>query len=260
MNEELIKTLEKGVSEVFTSEKYLNYLNLLSRFHKYSISNTLLIFLQNPEASYVTGYNNWKKMKRYVKKGEKSIKILAPIIRKKEVEEDSLEKEEMVLSGFRPVSVFDISQTDGEELPTICNELTGDVEDFDELFEKLQNIAQIPVFFKTLKTSKGYYSHEENSIVINAGMSQTQTIKTMVHELAHSILHENSDKSRNTAEVEAESVAYVVCNQMGINTSDYSFDYIATWSSGRQLKELKSSLDTIKNTANDIIDKLRKAD
>lgn len=252
---EILNKIETGIKEVFTSEKYLNYLKFLSNFHSYSVNNSILIFSQNPEASIVAGFNKWKKLKRNVKKGEKSIKILAPLIKKIKNDED---EEESVINGFRIVSVFDVSQTEGEDLPTLCDELTEEVKEYETLFNKIKSITSLPIEFKPLENCKGYYSPDENKIAIKEGMSESQTIKTLVHELAHSILHKDTKKSRATAEVEAESVAYVVCNQLGIDTSDYSFEYLATWSSGQDVKELKGSLSIIQKTADKIIKKLYK--
>ena len=250
---EILKKIETGIKDVFTSEKYLNYLKFLSNFHSYSVNNSILIFSQNPEASIVAGFNKWKSLKRNVKKGEKSIKILAPLIKKIKNEDE----EESVLNGFRIVSVFDVSQTEGEDLPTLCDELTEEVKEYETLFNKIKSITSLPIEFKPLENCKGYYSPDENIIAIKEGMSESQTIKTLVHELAHSILHKNTKKNRATAEVEAESVAYVVCNQLGIDTSDYSFEYLASWSSGKDLKELKSSLSVIQKTADGIIKSIK---
>lgn len=264
---EIIKELEQGVQNVYTSDNYINYLATMAKFHNYSINNTILIYMQMPNASRVAGYTSWKtKFHRQVKKGEKAIAILAPIPHKamKLVtnKDGNEEEKEIHWNTFKVVPVFDISQTEGEELPELCKELTEDVQDFEKVVSKLQNVAKCPITFEEIQNgAKGYYRRDTDEIVINTGMSQAQTIKTMAHEIAHSILHregspyENID--RDTKEIQAESVAYVVCNALGINTSGYSFEYVAGWSNGKGITELQSNFEIIKNTANDMIGEVR---
>lgn len=260
---ELFNKLEEGVKQVYDSENYKNMLTVMSKFHKYSANNCILILMQCPNATLVAGYKSWQtNFKRQVKKGEKAIQILAPSKRKytkKETDEDGNETEkEIEYMAFYPTNVFDISQTEGEDLPTICNELKGDVDGFKNLFEGIKKATTANVSIGEVDgQAKGYFSHKDNEIVVKEGMEQTQTIKTLIHEVAHSILHcdggeqENADKQ--TKEVQAESVAYIVANYLGIDTSDYSFGYVAGWSSGKEVKELKASLDVIQKTANKII-------
>lgn len=258
----ITEQLEQGVKDVFTSDKYIEYLRFMSKFTSYSFNNTMLIFLQKPDASLVAGYKSWQQKGRQVRKGEKGITILAPCPHKKEVETEDGEKQTISWTSFRAVSVFDVSQTDGEELPTGCvTKLTGEVEGFTELIEKLESVSPVSVSYENIKgTANGYYSHKEQRIVIQEGMSQQQTVKTLVHEISHAILHseegEAKDADRNTREVQAESVAYTVCSMLGLDTSDYSFGYVAGWSSTREIKELNESMEVIRKTAKDISDKL----
>lgn len=262
---EITAKLEQGVKDVFTSDNYRNYLLTMSKFHTYSLNNQLLIFLQKPEATRVAGYKTWQKMKRQVRKGETSIKILAPIPCKfkQEVQTaDGIEKKEIQYNRYRAVSVFDISQTDGEDLPQIVTTLDGDVEGFKELEKKLMDASPVPVGYEDIKTgANGYFHREDKRIAIKQGMSQTQTVKTMVHEIAHSILHDKDtglakDADRNLKECQAESVAYVVSNFLGLDTGDYSFGYVAGWSKQDDTEELKKNLEVIRQAANKIIDKI----
>lgn len=259
--EQITAQLETGVKAVFTSENYKNYLDFLGKFHSYSLNNTLLIWVQCPGATHVAGYTTWqKKFKRQVRKGEKSIKILAPCphsITVKETDDDGSEVEHVKKwTSYKPVSVFDISQTEGPDVPTICKELSGAMDNYAELMDKLKGVSPVPVTFEDIKDgSHGYYHTVEKRIAIKAGMSERQTIKTTVHEIAHSLLHskEQDKVDRDTAEVQAESVAYVVCNALGMDTSEYSFGYVAGWGS-KDAKELMASMDTIKKAAQTIID------
>ena len=259
----ITEQLEKGVAEVFTSDNYIEYLNIMSKFHDYSFNNCLLIAMQCPTATLVAGYRAWqKKFKRQVRKGEKSIKILAPIPCKIKVENEDGEGKEIQFNRFRAVSVFDIAQTDGEDIPEFIYKLTGDVDGYNEMVKKLISISAVPIRFDVIEgTANGYFSSADKEIVIRQDMSQVQTIKTMVHEIAHSILHDKDnglekDANRKTKEVQAESVAYVVNQYLGLDTSDYSFGYVAGWSSGKDTKELKASLQVIRDTAHDIISKV----
>ena len=278
---EITDKLEAGLKELFESEKYKSYLSTMSKFHNYSFNNTLLIAMQKPEATLVAGYQAWQKnFERHVNKGEKAIRILAPAPYKIKEERDKLdpvtgemmfdengmpqkEETEVTIPAFRAVSVFDVSQTDGKPIPELeVNELLSTVEGYEDFVQALMNISPVPIVFEDIPgDSKGYFSTAEKRIAVQENMSESQTLKTMVHEVAHSMLHDKEVnqsmdipvKDRNTKEVEAESVAFTVCQHFGIDTSDYSFGYIAGWSSGRNMKELKSSLDTIRKTASELI-------
>lgn len=268
---EITEKLEQGVKDVFTSAEYMEYLSFMAKFHKYSFNNSLLIWMQKPDASHVAGYQAWKKnFKRSVKKGEKGITILAPIPRKfkKEVvnEDGQTEEVEINYTAFRAVTVFDISQTEGEEVPSHpCHELEGEVENFDSLLEALKKVAPVPVGFEAIEGgANGYFNTVDKRIAVREGMSQAQTIKTLVHEISHAILHDREDgeekeADRHTKEVQAESVAYTVCSFLGLDTSDYSFGYVAGWSKGREVKELEKSMEVIRKTASQIIDTLEAA-
>lgn len=269
---EITEKLEKGVKEIFTSADYMAYLDFMAKFHHYSFNNSLLIYLQRPDASHVAGYQAWKiKFHRQVKKGEKGITILAPIPRKfkkVEVNAETGEEEEVVIdyTAFRAVTVFDIAQTEGDDVPSHpCKMLEGEVENFDELLESLKKASPVPVGFEDIKgEANGYFNFMEKRIAVQEGMSQMQTVKTLVHEISHAILHnretgEEKEADRNTKEVQAESVAYTVCTFLGLDTSDYSFGYVAGWSEGREVKELNKSMEVIRKTASTIIDKLEEA-
>lgn len=272
---EITDQLEKGLQDLFSSEKYAAYLEVMSKFYGYSASNTLLIYMQRPDASRVAGYNDWKdNFHRHVKRGEHGIKILAPCPYKQQVEREIAGPdgkpvtvtEEVQRAAFKPVTVFDVSQTEGEPLPTLgVNELTGNVEHYPEFFEALKQVAPFPVGFEAITSgAKGYCNYEEQRIAINEGMAEAQNVKTAIHEITHATLHNyyaekekevppEQRKDQRTREVEAESVAFTVCQHYGIDTSDYSFGYIAGWSSDKQAKELKASLGTIRNTAAGLI-------
>ena len=281
--QEITDKLEEGLKELFESEKYKTYLSTMSKFHNYSFNNTLLIAMQKPEATLVAGYKAWQKnFERHVNKGEKAIRILAPAPYKIKEERDKLdpvtgemmfdengmpqkEQVEVTIPAFRAVSVFDVSQTDGKPIPELeAQELLSTVEGYEDFVQALMNVAPVPIGFEDIPgDSKGYFHTEEKRIAVQENMSESQTLKTMVHEVAHSMLHNkeiNRDdlmeapaKDRNTKEVEAESVAYTVCQHFGIDTSDYSFGYIVGWSSGKDMKELKSSLDIIRKTSSELI-------
>lgn len=287
--QEITDKLEEGLKELFESEKYKTYLSTMSKFHNYSFNNTLLIAMQKPEATLVAGYKAWQKnFERHVNKGEKAIRILAPAPYKIKEEWDKLdpvtgemmfdengmpqkEQVEVTIPAFRAVSVFDVSQTDGKPILELeAQELLSTVEGYEDFVQALMNVAPVPIGFEDIPgDSKGYFHTEEKRIAVQENMSESQTLKTMVHEVAHSMLHNkeiNRDdlmevpaKDRNTKEVEAESVAYTVCQHFGIDTSDYSFGYIAGWSSGKDMKELKSSLDTIRKTASELITEIEGA-
>lgn len=276
---EVMQLLEDGVQAVFTSEKYLEYLKFTSKFHNYSFNNTLLIMLQNPNASYVAGFNDWKKKhNRFVKKGEKGLRIIAPVPYKMNIEvpvyDDNhnpvvidgkplTEQKTIQKLNFKVVSVFDISQTDGEPIPELTTELKANVENYADLFAAIQAYSEYPIEFEDITDgAKGKCNFLNKKIIINNGMSESQNIKTALHEVAHSKLHEpnfndiDDDKfkiARRTKEVQAESVAFIVANHFGIDTSDYSFDYIASWSENKELSDLKESLDIIQKEANNMI-------
>lgn len=277
----IMQNLETGVAELFTSERYQEYLKTMSKFHNYSFNNTLLIAMQRPDATLVTGYRNWQSMGRQVKKGEKGITIIAPapIKRKKEqavLDQDQkpvigpdgkpkTEEVEVTLLCFKAITVFDIEQTTGEPIQTLAPEiLTAAVEDFDLFLEAIREISPVPIRFDAIEGSaNGYYHNLDKEIVIKKEMSQSQTLKTAIHETAHARLHDKEimesqgiEKDRLTKEVEAESVAYCVCSAFELDTSEYSFPYIAGWSSGKEMRELKASMDVIRKTAGEMIDEL----
>lgn len=275
--QQITNKLEKGVVEVFQSDRYKQFLDTMAKFPRYSVNNSLLIMMQKPDAQLCQSFTGWKQMGRYVKKGEKGISILAPAPYKIEREQTKLddkgrpvfdadgepvkEKVEVTIRAFKVVKTFDLSQTDGKELPTIGpSELVGNIEGYPKLLQALQEISPVPVSFELIDgDAKGFYHLEDKKIVVQDGMSEVQTIKTLLHEMAHQKLHdkdnvpEAKDISRNGKEVEAESVAYVVCQHYGINTSDYSFSYVAGWSEGKETPELKASLDKIRQTASEFI-------
>ena len=280
---EITDKLEQGIKELFESERFKEYLRTMSKFYNYSFNNTLLIAMQKPEATYVAGYTSWQRnFDRQVMKGEKGIKILAPAPYKAQEEREKIdpltqkpvigadgnavtETVEVLRPAFKVVSVFDVSQTDGKELPDIIvDELKGTVENYEAFLDALRQESPVPISFEDIPgDAKGFFSPVESRIAIQDGMSEIQTVKTAIHEIAHAKLHAvkpdekaapEDKKDRHTKEVEAESVAYTVCQRYGIETSDYSFGYIAGWSSGKETKELKSSLDTIRKTAAEMIE------
>lgn len=267
---EITEKLEKGVKEIYESENYKAYLDFMGKFWDYSFNNCVLIMMQKPEATLVAGYRAWQnKFKRFVKKGEKGITILAPCPHKvtKEVKDENgnIEVKEINFTTFRACTVFDISQTDGEDVPSIVTELSGEVENYADMLDKLITLSPVPVGFESIKGgAKGYYSHVEKRIAILEGMSEVQTIKTLIHEISHAILHNREDgeemaADKHTKEVQAESVAYTVCNALGLDTSDYSFGYVAGWSKGKEVKELTASMEVIRKTAKGILENLRAA-
>ena len=272
--QQTLQRLEEGVEEIFTSGKYMEYLTVMSHFHNYSFNNCMLIAWQRPDATLVAGYRAWQdKFGRHVKKGERGIRILSPIVVKGKLPEDEqhdtgdpdAEKAEAKrLVGFRLATVFDVSQTEGRDLPSMgVDELQGDVGEFETVMDAIGKISKYPISFEEISGgAKGFFSHADpKRIVIQEGMPQAQTLKTAVHELAHSVMHdfEPEDKSRplpdrNTREVQAESVAFVVSNWLGLDTSDYSFGYIASWSSGKEISEWRASLDDVRLASHGIID------
>ena len=274
--------LEQGIQDLFNSEKYKEYLNVMSKFYNYSINNTLLIAIQKPDATLVAGYSAWeKKFERSVRKGEKGIKIIAPCPRTIQKEIPKIdphtqsmmidehgnvitEQKEVTIPAYKVVTVFDVSQTDGKELPSIAvDSLSGQVEHYDDFMKALADTADVPVSFEKLHPElHGYYSRSDNSIVLAEGMSELQTLKTFIHEIAHAMLHSKEGEEhitdRNTKEVQAESIAYTVCQHYGLDTSDYSFGYVAGWSQTKGLDELKNSLTIIHKTAQKIIENVDK--
>ena len=277
----LMEQLEKGTQNIFESGRYAEYLAVMSKFHHYSFRNTILIFLQNPNASHVAGFHAWKKdFGRSVKAGEHGIQILAPCPKRKWMDHDKIDpatglpvKDEngntmqertiITIPRYRVVTVFDVSQTEGKELPSLgVAELYGDVPNYQCIYDRLVAFSPVPVSIEPIAQSgaKGYFSDREQRIVLRSGMSEVQTVKTLMHEIAHAVLHnaerlqETGKKTRGQKEVEAESVAYVVCRHFGIDVSDYSFGYVAGWSRSKELRELHEALNTIRKTAAEIID------
>jgi antirestriction protein ArdC len=280
--------IEQGIKELFESEKYMRYLSVMSRFHRYSVNNTMLIYMQKPDATLVAGYNKWKnQFERHVKKGEHGITIIAPTPFKKKIEEQKLdpdtkapildaegkavmEEREVEIPMFRPVKVFDVSQTDGKPLPKLASSLSGNVQNYEIFMEALRRSAPVPLSVEPMAANMdGYFSPDQQRIAIRAGMSEVQTVSAAVHEIAHSKLHNYAKaqeeaaragdkeppkkKDRNTEEVEAESISYAVCQYYGIQTGENSFGYIANWSQGKELPELRASLETINKAAGELI-------
>ena len=280
--------IEQGIKELFESEKYMRYLSVMSRFHRYSVNNTMLIYMQKPDATLVAGYNKWKnQFERHVKRGEHGITIIAPTPFKKKIEEQKLdpdtkapmldqdgkvimEEREVEIPMFRPVKVFDVSQTDGKPLPELTATLSGSVQNYEAFMEALRRSAPVPLSVEPMAANMdGYFSPDRQRIAIRAGMSEVQTVSAAVHEIAHSKLHNYAKaqeeaaragdkeppkkKDRNTEEVEAESISYAVCQYFGIQTADNSFGYIASWSQGKELPELRASLETINKAAGELI-------
>lgn len=286
--QEITDRLETGIKELFDSEKYVTWLNTISKFHEYSLNNTILIAMQRPDATMVAGYTQWQKdFERNVNKGEKAIRILAWNPHKEKVERDKIDPEthepvkdengntvkeiaEVQRPSYKVVNVFDVSQTEGKEIPTLATELQGNVRNFQDFFEALKKTCPVPIEFENINGSaRGYFHQKDQRIAIQEGMSEIQTIKTAIHEMAHQKLHsveqennqsyqskkqEEKAQTRSEKEVEAESVAYTVCQHFGIDTSDYSFGYVAGWSQGKEMAELKASLLTIRRAAASMID------
>lgn len=285
---EIVDSIENGIKELFESDKYRQYLSTMSRFHRYSVNNTMLIYMQRPDATHVAGFNKWRdQFGRNVLKGEKGIRIIAPTPYKKKVEEIKtdpetnapvldadgkaiIEEKEIRIPMFKVVSVFDVSQTAGKPLPQLAADLSGNVQQYEVFMEALRRASPVPMEIKPVaRDTDGFFSIKAQSITIRAGMSEVQTVCAAVHEIAHAKLHDYEhmteladdgetilvpgEKSRNTEEVEAESISYAVCQYYGIETGENSFGYIATWSKGKELKELRTSLETINKTASELI-------
>ena len=290
---EITAGIEQGIKELFESDRYRKYLSTMSRFHKYSLNNVMLIHSQRPDATLVAGFNKWKNsFGRHVKKGEKGIQILAPTPYKIKVEKEKLdpdtklpmidengdpvtEEKEVSIPMFKVVSVFDVSQTEGKPLPQLAYSLSGAVEHYEEFMEALKRTSTVPIKVEhTDKNVDGFFDLTNQSITIQAGMSEVQTVCAVIHEIAHSRLHNYdhmtevaddgetllapAEKNRHTEEVEAESISYAVCQYFGIETSENSFGYIASWSQGKELKELRASLETINRTSSELISGIEK--
>ena len=283
---EITEGIEQGIKELFESDKYMRYLSVMSRFHRYSVNNTMLIYMQKPDATLVAGYNKWKnQFERYVKRGEHGITIIAPTPYKKKIEEQKLdpdtqapmldaegrvimEEKEVEIPLFRPVKVFDVSQTDGKPLPELASSLSGNVQNYEVFMEALRRSAPVPIEFEPMASDMdGYFSSDQQRIALRPGMSEVQTVSAAVHEIAHSKLHNpkqleveedhtaevEAAKDRYTEEVQAESISYAVCQYYGIQTGENSFGYIASWSQDKELKELRASLEVINKTSCELI-------
>ncbi len=257
--QEMIDKIEQGVKDVLTSERWSEYLKFTSQFYHYSFGNVMLIFMQKPDARYIAGYKAWEKMNRHVNRGERGIKILAPCLGKKIIEDESEEYREIDYRYFKTVSVFDISQTSGEDVPSICDELHGDVDNVSELLKKIESATDYAVSYDYDGRAYGVCRNDEKMIQIRDGLDDRQRVKTLIHEVAHSLLWENDERNQNKREdreIEAESTAFIVCNKIGIDTSSYSFDYIAAWSNRNDTKDLKHLFGNIQSAAQKIIDKI----
>ena len=285
---DITDSIEAGIKDLFQSDKYAQYLRTMSRFHRYSVNNTMLIYMQKPDATLVAGFNKWRdQFERNVKKGERGIKIIAPTPFKKKVEMEKLdpdtkmplldadgkaviEEKEIKIPMYKPVTVFDVSQTDGKPLPLLAYDLAGNVRNFDVFMEALRRSSPVPIDFENMQSMDGYFSETGQRIAIREGMSEVQTVSAAVHEIAHSKLHNHEmekqtaaagdgaaetpkPKDRRTEEVEAESISFAVCAYYGIATGENSFGYIATWSKDKELPELRACLETISKTASGLI-------
>ena len=266
--DEVMSALENGVRDFMETDAYKTYLRAVSRFHEYSTNNVMLIAMQKPDATLVAGYNTWKKhFNRNVKRGEKGLRIIAPMPVTVEKEQDRIdqygntykEKVQVTIPRFHAVTVFDVSQTEGEPLPNISpSDLKAEVNDYDNFLEALKQSSSVPILFEDIQGgAKGFYNSADNNIHIKKDMSQSQTTKTLIHEMAHSVLHNRDNGGvlldAKTKEVQAESVAFSVCSHFGIDTSDYSFPYVTAWSGDKDLTALKASMETIKDTAASLI-------
>ena len=286
---EITDSIEQSIKDLFQSDRYAQYLRTMSRFHRYSVNNTMLIYMQKPDATLVAGFNKWRdQFSRNVMRGEKGIKIIAPTPFKKKIEEEKLdpdtkapmldtdgkvimEEKEIKIPMYKVVSVFDVSQTEGKPLPTLANDLTGNVKQYEIFMEALRRSSPVPLAFEAIEpNTDGYFSEKDQRIAIRSGMSEVQTVSAAVHEITHATLHNYDQaklaaakgdetaeppkpKDRRTEEVEAESVSYAVCQYYGIQTGENSFGYIASWSKDKELPELRASLETINKTASGLI-------
>lgn len=292
---EITDSIESGIKELFESEKYQQYLRTMSRFHRYSVNNTMLIYMQKPDATLVAGFNRWRdQFERNVNKGERGIKIIAPTPYKKKTEEQKLdpdtklplldaegkvimEEKEIKIPMYKPVTVFDVSQTSGKPLPQLANDLSGNIQDYEAFMEAIKRASPVPIELKPIASNMdGFFSSEDQSITLREGMSEVQTVCAAIHEIAHSKLHNYEKqkeaaaaanetvepikkKDRRTEEVEAESISFSVCAYYGIATGENSFGYIATWSKDKELPELRASLETINKTASELITDIDKS-
>lgn len=257
--EEILQQLETGVQTVFDSKNFKKYLKTMAHFHHYSANNTILIWLQKPEATYVAGFARWiNEFDRTVRKGEKGIRIIVPILRKKKMEEWKDEQDiQEIVKGFRCSYVFDISQTEGKDLPAyMISSLEGNVQCFQKFKDTLIKVSPVPIFFERIKEGHGFYQPKEKRIVVSSDVSELQQTKTLVHEIAHSLMHNSETKKDINIEVEAESVAYCICSYYGLDTSEYSFPYIAGWSKDKTTKELRTSLERIRKTSTQLIESI----
>lgn len=266
--EEITQKLEAGVRKIYDSGQYENYLKTMSKFHNYSVNNSILIYMQKPDASHVVGFQTWKnQFNRTVNKGEKGLKIIAPSPFKIKVDvkdpvTGDVTKEEQIIPAYRAVSVFDISQTSGEPLPELVHTLDGSVENYEIMKKSIEYASGQPVIYEPITSgAKGFFKLDDKSIHIKEGMPEAQTIKTLIHETAHSLLHtrdklKDSPKTSEQKEIEAESVAYVVARHYGIDTGDYSFGYVSGWAGDKACKDLQASMETIRQTANELIQKI----
>lgn len=274
--EALTEQLEKSIQDFMESEKYKAFLSSMAKFHHYSLNNQILIAVQKPDSTLCASYTTWQKQNRYVKKGEKGIQIICPAPYKKEYLKDVIDKTtgrpellpdgkakqeivQKVIPFFKVGYVYDISQTDGQPLPEVMHRLNGDLDsDLKRLKEALLEVSPVPVTFQPIEGSaNGFYSPATKEIVVDSRISEKHSLKTLIHEISHAMLHNpeasGSQSTRETKEVEAESVSYVVCQYYGLDTSEYSFGYIADWSTDKTTPELKASLENIRNTSNEII-------
>lgn len=281
---EITEGIESGIRDLFESDKYRQYLSVMSRFPRYSLNNTMLIYMQKPDATLVAGYERWKQQfGRHVRRGERGITIIAPTSFKKKIQEQKLdpdtkapvfdkngnivmEEKEIEIPTYRPVKVFDVSQTDGKPLPSLVDSLSGTVKNYEAFLEALRRSSPVPVSLEPMSTEMdGYFSRNQQRIAVREGMSEVQTVSAVIHEIAHSKLHNyekaaeregkepEKEKDRHTEEVEAESISYAVCQYYGIETGGNSFGYIASWSQGKELPELRASLEVINKTAGNLI-------
>lgn len=277
---EITASIEDGIKELFQSEGYAQYLQTMSRFHHYSVNNQVLIHMQKPDATLVAGFNKWKnQFGRNVIKGEHGIKIIAPTPFKKKIEQEKLdpdmqlpmldadgkiitEEKTIQIPMYKPVTVFDVSQTEGKPLPQLAHDLSGNVENYDVFMEALRRSSPVPISVEVMGGGMdGYFDLEHQDIAIRKGMSEVQTVSAVIHEMAHALLHNRTkdaeektpELSRSTEEVQAESISYAVCAYYGIATGDNSFGYIASWSKDKTLPELRESLEVISKTADGLI-------
>lgn len=268
-NDALTKKLEAGILDSFTNKRFQSFLKMTSKFHSYSFRNTLLISLQRPDATQIAGFNVWRKLGRHVKSGEKGIAIFAPVLirkkkRKADHEKDSLlpspeqpdtgNSDDDIVIHYRVAYIFDVAQTDGDPLPEICPILTGSVPNYDSVYQALCAVSPFPVSFDNISNGAlGYCDHANRRIVLDQSLPDAQTVKTLIHEIGYAVMHSDSSIPREQKEVEAEATAYIVAEHIGLDTSSYSFDYIADWALGMDIKTLSEVLAGIQNFAHQLI-------